>query len=374
MSKHSLANALGAKLSSLAVRPASLLATGGDRNEPERLDMDKAGRFVREAWRLSLGRAPSDAELAYLVGRLTAGESPMEYLLELVDCQEAVARQARLAAVTPLFVPPGHYYSPVVDPSELRTRWPGDRGKDGLPGIEMDFTAMEAMFERLMAHQAGLDFPDREASTHRYHLENDMYGIGDATILACMIRHFRPRRIIEVGSGFSSAVILDTLDRIPDLATACTFIEPYTERLDALLRPADLERVTIIRSGIQTVPLETFAALKAGDILFLDTTHISKTGSDVNHEVFEVLPRLASGVVIHFHDIFAGFEYPDEWIFTENRSWNEQYLLRAFLMFNGQFDIIYANDAFVKMRPEKIKSLCPRILENGGGGFWLRRR
>ena len=120
--------------------------------------------------------------------------------------------------------------------------------------------------------------------------------------------------------------------------------------------------------------MDVFATLERGDILFLDTTHISKTGSDVNHELFEILPRLSSGVVIHFHDIFADFDYPEDWIYDQNRSWNELYVLRAFLMYNESFEIIYANDAFAAARSELISEKCPQILENQGAGLWLRKK
>jgi predicted O-methyltransferase YrrM len=215
--------------------------------------------------------------------------------------------------------------------------------------------------------------PQRDPA-RRYHANNDMYAMGDAAILAGMLRHLRPQRWIEVGSGYSSAVLLDTLDRTPGLATTLTFIEPDPVRLDALLRPADRTRATIIQSGVQAVPLETFDALGAGDVLFLDTTHVAKTGSDVVHEVFRILPRLASGVVVHLHDVFADFEYPDAWIFGENRSWNEQYLLRAFLMFNNAFEVLYANDLFARDRWALVAARWPALLENPGGGFWMRRR
>jgi predicted O-methyltransferase YrrM len=226
----------------------------------------------------------------------------------------------------PLLVPPGHYYSPIVNPDELRQQgFVEQRQQDQLQGIEIDLTAMEALFADLVAAAGAHRLHVHADASCRYYSDNEMYGVGDATILSAMLRHFRPKRWIEVGSGFSSAVLLDTLDRTPDLATRLTFIEPYPDRLDGLLRGTDRARLTIIQVGVQSVPLETFAALEAGDVLFLDTTHVAKTGSDVNYEFFQIMPRLASGVIIHLHDIFADLEYPEDWIFQENRSWNEQY-------------------------------------------------
>lgn len=273
-----------------------------------------------------------------------------------------------------MFVPAGHYASPIVDTEELKgSTFDRRRTEDKVLGVNIDLDAMERLFRQLASLAPVLPLPDSQLPTQRYHQQNTMYGIGDAGILSRMIHHFRPGRIIEVGSGFSSAVILDTLDLL-NLDARCTFVEPYTSRLESILRPEDADRVDIIRKNVQDVDLNIFDDLRRNDLLFLDTTHISKTGSDVNFEIFEVLPRLSSGVIIHFHDIFDKFEYPDKWIYDENRSWNEIYTLRAFLMYNDQFEIIYANDAFAKQRRAVVAELCPELLRNAGGGLWLRKR
>jgi hypothetical protein len=190
-----------------------------------------------------------------------------------------------------------------------------------------------------------------------------------------MIRKFRPKRIIEVGSGFSSAAILDTLDRTAGMeGTRCTFIEPNQGRLLEMLRAADGGRVTIVNRPVQYVPVSTFEELEAGDFLFLDTTHIVKTGSDVVFELFEVLPRLASGVLIHFHDVMAGFEYPERWIFEENRSWNEIYTLHVFLMYNDAFEIVFFTAQFLLENSDLIRSECPQLADHPDGGLWIRKK
>ena len=224
--------------------------------------------------------------------------------------------------------PHGHFYSPVVDPAALdRDRFRALRDGDPLAGLTLDLGAMDVLFARLMRHYPAIAFPEEAGGKTRYHYLNDQYTYGDAIILSAMLRELHPARYIEVGSGFSSAVALDTND-----------------------------------------------ALSAGDILFLDTTHIVKTGSDVLHEVFHILPRLASGVIVHFHDVFDAFEYPERWVFEENRSWNEQYLLRAFLMCNPAFEILYANQFYFRRRREAVARQAPLIARNAGGGLWLRKR
>jgi predicted O-methyltransferase YrrM len=327
--------------------------------------------FVRAVWLLALGREPEKAVLDHFSSILEDGLNPVDYLLDVASCPEAESYRQRHEGWPGLFVPPGHFYSPIVNPEELPAGL--EAAPRDLPGIDMDMPAMEATFRQLAAHVPGLDFPVKATPGHRYHSDNSLYGIHDATILACMIRHRRPARIIEVGSGFSSAAILDTLDRTPELNAQVTFIEPYTDRLDLLLREADLTRTTIHRQRVQDVPLTVFDTLRGGDLMVLDTTHISKTGSDVNHAIFEVLPRLASGVAIHFHDIFAGFEYIPPWIYQENRSWNEMYLLRAFLMHNKAYRVYYANSEFAARRGEIFHTECPELAGTSGGGFWIMK-
>jgi predicted O-methyltransferase YrrM len=313
-----------------------------------------------------------------LQARVAALTLEQDRLVQGVAQLHAAAVQAPVPTrlnVPPLLVPPGHYYSPIVDPDELRRQgFVEQRQGDRLQGIEIDLATMEALFADLMAAYGAHRLPVHADASCRYYSDNNMYGVGDATILSALLRHFRPKRWIEVGSGFSSAVLLDTLDRTPGLETRLTFIEPYPDRLDALLRGTDRTRVTIIQAGVQSVPLNTFDALEAGDVLFLDTTHVAKTGSDVNHEFFQIMPRLASGVIIHLHDIFADLEYPEDWIFQENRSWNEQYLLRAFLMCNRDFEILYFNDLFARERGALVEARCPALLTKPGGGFWMRKR
>jgi hypothetical protein len=329
--------------------------------------------YVAKVWELCLARYPEPEELERSVAALSYGVDPMTFLLTTASSSEATSKRAERQAV-PIAYPLGHYYSPIVDPAALAdSGFKSRQIADAVPGVEIDYTKMTSLIRSALHGWNGI-FPETITSGRRYYVNNDMYGIGDAIILSAMLRHFRPKQWIEIGCGFSSAILLDTLDDDRTLDTTVTFIEPNTERLESLLRDIDRHRLLIIKNFAQEVPLETFDKLCAGDVLFLDTTHISKTGSDVNHEIFLILPRLASGVIVHFHDVFDQFEYPDDWIYAENRSWNELYVLRAFLMYNGNFEILYANDSFAKHRKEVIAELRPEILRNPGGGLWLIKR
>ena len=269
---------------------------------------------------------------------------------------------------------PGHFYSPIPSIDEVRARETELFGPppQSLPGIDLREDAQIALVRKLAAFYGELPFPRTQSPEWRYWFENWAYSYADAIFLYAMLRHLRPRRVIEVGSGFSSAAMLDTADRwLPE--TSFTFIDPDTSTLDGLLRPADRERVTIIRAKLQDVPLTTFDALAANDVLFIDSTHVSKTGSDVNRIVFDILPRLAAGVHVHFHDVFYPFEYPKEWVY-EGRAWNEDYILRAFLEFNGAFDVVLFGTWLARFHRDLLAELMPLTLENPGGSLWLARR
>jgi predicted O-methyltransferase YrrM len=273
------------------------------------------------------------------------------------------------------FVPPGHFYSALpsraaVLRNEARLFGPPPRT---LPGIDLREGEQLALLRTLASFYPELPFPERRTPPRRYWYENPAYSYSDAIFLYCMIRHARPRRIVEVGSGHSSAATLDTNELHFGGGIACTFVEPHPELLRSLLRRGDEERIEIRAVGVQDVDAAVFERLEAGDILFVDSTHVSKIGSDVNHLLFEVLPRLAPGVYVHFHDVFFPFEYPREWI-LEGRAWTEDYLLRAFLTFNSQFEIAVYNTFLEHFHEPWFARNMPLCLRNRGGSIWLRRR
>ena len=271
--------------------------------------------------------------------------------------------------------PAGHFYSPIPSPDEIR------RDQDTifaehprqLPGVDMNEDAQLALLESFVPFYDEMPFTPTAQDGLRYFYENDAYSYSDAILLHCMIRHLEPKRIIEVGSGYSSCMTLDTNDLHFDGAIETTFIEPYPELLESLLADGDREHVRIIPSRLQDVDLAEFDRLEAGDIFFVDSTHVSKVGSDVNRIVFDILPRLAPGVHVHVHDIFHPFEYLRIWI-EEGRAWNEIYLLRAFLQFNDAFDIVLMNTFMEEFHADFFREHLPLCLENPGGSIWLRRK
>ncbi len=273
------------------------------------------------------------------------------------------------------FRPSGHYYSPDPDLEQLSPRRDQLFAADpcDLPGVDVRWEAQQALFEELAERVVDVPFGEHEAPGQRYWFDNHSYAYGDGLFLHLMLRWLQPRRIIEVGSGHSSACMLDTMAGFLDPGVGVTFIDPYDELLRSLLRPGDEERVEILPLPVQDVPLERFAELEAGDLLFIDSTHVVKLGSDVNHLLFEVLPRIRPGVVVHLHDVFPGFEYPWEW-HEEGRVWTETYLLRAFLMFNPAFEVLLWPPLAARVRPDWFFERFPMAQHNSGGSLYLRRR
>jgi predicted O-methyltransferase YrrM len=198
-----------------------------------------------------------------------------------------------------------------------------------------------------------------------------MFGFGSGLILFCMIRHFQTRRIIEIGSGHTSALMLDTNERFMNRQMELTFIEPYPERLYGLLKEEDRSNCTIFEKPAQDIPASYFEQLQENDILFIDSSHVTKIGSDVNHIFFNILPALKPGVIIHFHDIYWPFEYPLGWVMS-GRAWNEAYLLRAFLQYNDHFEILQFNQYLFSCFPEFYEQQTG--LTGAGGSIWIRKK
>ena len=272
------------------------------------------------------------------------------------------------------FVPPGHFYSPMPSQDDVNrdaVRLFGPPGRT-IPGIELNEVKQLALLEEIKRYYRDLSFPVHKSHGRRYFYENPMYGYSDAIFLYGMIRHADPKRIVEVGSGHSSCAMLDTIDLHLDRQVEATFIEPYPDRLLSLLRSEDLGRVKILTERVQDVGLDPFLALDRNDILFIDSSHAMKIGSDVNYLLGEILPRLRPGVYVHFHDIFYPFEYPEEWV-SEGRAWNEAYALRAFLAFNEAFEIVLFNTYLERFHREMFERDMPLCLLNEGGSIWLRR-
>ena len=266
--------------------------------------------------------------------------------------------------------PPGHYYSPIVDWQHIKDNsniWQTYPPKD----VDLNEGGQLNLFHQLASFYSDIPWKAERKTGLRYYFENDYYSYSDAIILYSMMRLKRPGRIIEIGSGFSSAVMLDTNQFFLNSQIELQFIEPYPERLFSLFSEEDYQKKMVKEEDVQMTPLSTFQQLEPGDFLFVDSSHVSKTGSDVNYILFEILPTLKKGVIIHFHDIFYPFEYPKLWTY-QGRNWNEIYMLKAFLMNNNKYRILIFSDFLHHNFPE-ICSEMPLLEKNCGANLWLEK-
>ena len=237
-------------------------------------------------------------------------------------------------------------------------------------GVELHEAEQLTLLDELSRSYKEMPFQSHKVEGLRYYFENPSYSYSDAIILHCMIRYLKPKRIIEVGSGFSSCVTLDTNELFFNGSILTTFIEPYPRLFMSLVKEEDKGRIRMLPYRLQDVDVSEFEALRANDILFIDSTHVSKIDSDVNRIFFEILPRLTPGVHIHFHDIFYPFEYPKEWVY-EGKAWNEAYVLRAFLQYNTAFRVVLMNTFMERYHESFFQERMPLCLKNTGGSIWV---
>lgn len=326
---------------------------------------------ISKLYQVIFKRMPDEAATRYWAQRYPNGSDFSELLQELMNTEEyAIWSKNRL------FVPPGHFYSPIVDTDEAKC-FLEKQDKHPLPhqvtGIHINHDAIIGLWHKLVPFFLDHPFTEEANKGMRYHFENPNFSYGDGSVWHAMLRYFKPNKVIEIGSGYSSANLMDTTEHYLDNKVEITFVEPYPELLENLIGRAK-KRVKIFANGVQDCDLSIFRELEHGDILFIDSTHILRTGSDVCFELFEVLPVLASGVIVHIHDIFWPFEYPEEWVLDDNRSWNELYAVRAFLSNNPEWEILMFNDYVGKMATDIVEETYPKFMNCPGGSLYLQKK
>lgn len=269
------------------------------------------------------------------------------------------------------FVPTGHFFSAVTNAHD-RTAIQR-RSSDASPPAEIDFRyeSQWELLESFLPFLESFPFTEEKSPDQLYYLNNPAFGYADGIWLHCMLRVNRPKRVVEVGSGHSTCMLLDTKRIFLNSKTKISCIEPYPELLQNLVGK-DIALMEIHPEKVQETSLEKFDQLEAGDILLVDSSHVSKTGSDVNHIVFEILPRLKPGVIIHFHDIYWPFEYPNDWI-QEGRCWNEAYLLRAFLAHNSSYNVLLYPNSLYPNNLAWFEKRVPLSLKVKGGSLWIQK-
>lgn len=266
------------------------------------------------------------------------------------------------------------FYSPIPVIAELPAGlWDEPSATPGL-NLRVD-EAVALLTGPLRPYVAEFNPPPMPAGPGEFWLYNDNYGAVDASTLYAMLRHLKPKRVYELGSGFSShvihmAAVANARDERP---LEHTVFDPFPYEAGGTLGP--VPGATVQASRAEDLDHAQFAELQDGDVLFVDTTHTVRTGGDVTRIFLEIVPEIAVGVTVHVHDIFLPYEYPKRWVVDQRFAWAEQYLLQAFLAFNTDFTVELPNYAVLRASPSTLRSVIPSLDETnpGAGGFWFRR-
>jgi hypothetical protein len=262
------------------------------------------------------------------------------------------------------------FYSPLHSPDEIARYYAalGDRPIEAARTV-CDTELFSAEWHAVRAFLPELADIPRRSDDIGYCWDNDFFPNLDATAYYGYLRLRQPKRVVEVGSGFSTHIAARAL-RANNHGTLHV-IEPNPT---PTLRQAASDCTSFHESRVQDVPREFFEALEPGDALFIDGSHCCKTGSDVNHLLFNVIPLLDPGVQIHFHDIFLPYEYPTAWTIGRGWAWNEQYLVLAWLMSNASRKAVLGTHALLRERADDLARdfAAMDVGSLSGGSFWVR--
>lgn len=266
------------------------------------------------------------------------------------------------------YVPFNHYESPYLNENSREYQYYKKNSQNELKDIELNEEGQIALLKDIGGFVENF-YGDisKEKIFSRYISNNDMFDGADAALYYSFLRKFRLQRVIEIGSGHSTALALDVKQHyVNELTISC--IEPFPDRLLRNIKSDD--EVHLQKTYVQEIDLKIFEALQENDILFIDSSHVAKIGGDVPFEYFEILPRLKKGVLIHIHDIFYPFLYPERWI-KQGRCYNEAFILRALLMDSNKYEVCFFNDMMYKLYEAEYSAYFRKA---GGSSIWLRKR
>lgn len=272
-----------------------------------------------------------------------------------------------------------HYYEPMINPHK-QLKKPLDEVRN-LPGIDLNIEHQLELLSAFHYNDEIVGFPLQKQKEGEFYFDNQWYSTGDAEFLYNIIRHYKPARIIEIGSGLSTLMAIEAVrkNNSDDPKYSCSHIcvEPYECKW-----LEKLSEIEVIRKRVEDVDSKFFMQLEKNDILFIDSSHVIRPQGDVLFEFLEVLPVLNSGVLVHIHDIFTPRDYPEEWVFKNHTFWNEQYLMEAFLSNNKDYQIIGALNYLAHNFKNEFSDKCPVFaanlgyagLKNEPRAFWIQRK
>ena len=265
-----------------------------------------------------------------------------------------------------------HYFQPLINPNKHNLKSLRDERIIG--ELDLNINKQKEIILSFNYVDELLKFPRTKSNDNKFYYHNNSFGSGDAEYLYNIIRKFKPNRIIEIGSGFSTKMMLNSINRNRDedgnYNCELTCIEPFAyKQIEGL-------PTTLFKEKVESLDIKIFKELKKDDILFIDSSHIIKPQGDVLFEIQYVLPQLNPGVLIHFHDIFTPRDYLDEWVYKEHYLWNEQYLLESFLSCNDRFEVIGSLNYLKHNYWDLLSSKCPILSKEKNaepGSFWIRK-
>jgi hypothetical protein len=265
-----------------------------------------------------------------------------------------------------------HYYNPLINPNKHNLKSLRDERIIG--GLDLNINKQKEIIVSFNDVDELLQFPIKKSNGNHFYYHNNSFESGDSEYLYNIIRKFKPNKIIEVGSGFSTKMMLNSLNKNKDEDSnyncELTCIEPFEyKQLEGL-------PITLLKEKVESLDIKIFKKLKNNDILFIDSSHIIRPQGDVLFEIHRILPELNPGVLIHFHDIFTPRDYPDDWIYKKHLLWNEQYFLETFLSFNDRFEVIGSLNYLKHNYWELLSSKCPILSKEKNrepGSFWIRK-
>ena len=266
-----------------------------------------------------------------------------------------------------------HYYEPMFNENNIRYSLSTIRN---LPGIDLQLERQVAFLSDLVFGDELYPIVNSSNPTNKatqFQLKNGSFEAGDAEFLYQFIRKVRPEKIVEIGSGSSTKIAAAALAKNLEVHGTPYFhvcIEPYEQPW-----LEELPNIKLHRQLIETVDMDWENELKAGDLLFIDSSHMVRPQGDVLTEFLEILPRLSSGVYVHVHDIFTPRDYPQVWIKERVRFWNEQYLLEALLSSSSRYEVVASLNHLKHTHFNSLREVCPYLTsEDEPGSFYMKIR
>ena len=263
-----------------------------------------------------------------------------------------------------------HYYEPLFNYNNLK--YPLNKERK-LTGIELNTQKQLLNLSEYRFSDELITISNLPIDKLNFNFNKGPFKSGDAEILYNIVRYVKPKTIIEIGCGHSSLMIQHAIKKNAETTGnyECKHIaiEPFENKW-----LKSVSKIEFVEEMVENLNTSFFEILTEGDILFIDSTHMIRPQGDVLFEILEILPKLKSGVLIHFHDIFTPRDYLDEWLKDGLLFWNEQYLLEAFLSCNSDFEIYCAVNYLKNNYFNELKSCCPMLEEDRQpGSFWIKK-